>query len=238
MTIVKREKMAEGPEDGMEHFRRGSGPNSSSSTAESHMDLLQRGIRLNTLMLGVVMGLGAGIGLFLFTHLSILLTGESAGQYLNLLGIFFPGYTATVGGAWYGLLWGFVAGAVSGGFVYYVYARSIGPSVQSTIALAPASGQVAEPPVLKISGNALGLALGLLMALQLYLATAWLIVRGTAGESIHAALLVNYFPGYSVSYVGGLFGAAYIFVFTYIFAMILASIYNWIVAIRAPGSKG
>ena len=222
----------------MEHFRRSDGQNDPSSAADVNWEILRRGVRLNTILLGLVMGLGAGIGLFLFTHLSILLTGESAGQYLNLLGIFLPGYSATAGGAWYGLLWGFVVGATSGGFVYFIYARSIGPAVQNTIALAPAADQVAEPPVLRISGNALGLALGLLMALQLYLATAWLIIRGTADQSIHAALLVNYFPGYTVTYVGGFFGAAYIFVFTYISAMILASLYNWIVAIRAPGGKG
>lgn len=222
----------------MEHFRRSDGQSDPSSAADGNMELLTRCVRLNTILLGLVMGFGAGIGLFLFTHLSVLLTGENAGQYLNLLGIFLPGYTATAGGAWYGLLWGFAAGGLSGGFVYYIYARSIGPAVQTTIALAPAGDQVAEPPVLRISGNALGLALGLLMALQLYLATTWLIFRGTADQSLHAALLVNYFPGYSVSYVGGLFGAAYIFVFTYILAMVLAVLYNWIVAIRAPGGKG
>ena len=62
--------------------------------------------------------------------------------------------------------------------------------------------------------------------------TAWLVLRGTADESLHAALLVNYFPGYSVSYLGGLFGAAHIFAITYLFSFIFAAVYNGLVSIR------
>lgn len=200
---------------------------------EEQRDLLKRGIRFNTRLLGLIMGIGSGLGIFLFTHLSLLITGEQAGYYLNLLGIIFPGYSATAGGAWFGLLWGFVFGALSGGFVYYMYAHTNLPQLGTAISQGDPARPVLDYPTLRISGHALGIALGCLMALQLYIVTAWLILRGTADQSPHAALLVNYFPGYSVSYFGGLIGAAYIFVFVYVFSRILAGVYNGLVSIRS-----
>ena len=200
---------------------------------EEDAELLRRGIRLNTIILGVVMGLGFGLGLFLFTHLSMLITGDRAGQYLNLLGVIFPGYSATPEGVWFGLIWGFVFGAVSGGFIYFMYARTIGLDLAKTIAINPEADQLLEQPTLQISGHALGLALGSLMALQLFLATSWLIIRGTADQSPNAALLVNYFPGYSVTFTGGLIGAAYMFAVTYVFSLILAGVYNYVVTVRS-----
>jgi len=195
--------------------------------------VLQRGIRLNTIILGMVMGLGLGLGIFVFTHLSILVTGENAGQYLNLLGIIFPGYSATPLGAWFGLFWGFILGAVSGGLINYVYAHTIGINWAKTAAFGPDGSQPIAQPTVHLLGHPLGLALGSLMALQLFLATMWLVVRGTADQSPHAALLVNYFPGYTVSFVGGLIGAAYIFAVTYVFSLILAGVYNTIVSVRS-----
>jgi hypothetical protein len=195
-------------------------------------NLLRRGIRFNTIVLAITMGLFAGFGLFLLTHLSLLITGENAGRYMNLLGVFFPGYSATPAGAWFGLIWGFVVGAISGGFVYYTYARTIGARAANLIIRAQGSGRLVEQPVLRMSGHALGLALGCVMAIQLAGATAWLVIRGTADQSPHAALLVHYLPGYRVNLSGGLIGALDIFVFTYGLALLLAWIYNRIVSLR------
>lgn len=195
--------------------------------------LLRRGIRLNTILLSAVMGVGCGFAIFLFTHLSILLTGDRAGMYLNLLGVFFPGYSATPGGAWIGLVWGFVFGSISGGFIYYFYARAVGTQLSETISPDSIPDHLLEQPTLRIAGHEFGLTLGCLMALQLFLATMWLIVRGTAHKSVHAALLMHYFPGYSVSLEGGLLGAAYMLVVTYAFSRLLAGLYNFIVSKRS-----
>lgn len=200
---------------------------------DEQRELMSRGIRFNTIMLGIVMGTGSGLGIFVLTHLSLLITGEQAGHYLNLLGIIFPGYSVSAGGAWLGLFWGFVFGGLSGGFVYYVYARTVGPQLQDAFSQVDPAKAVIGFPTLRMSGHALGIALGGIMALQLYLVTLWLIVRGTADQSPHAALLVNYFPGYSVSFGGGLVGAAYIFIFTYVLSIILAGVYNRVVSIRS-----
>jgi hypothetical protein len=66
----------------------------------------------------------------------------------------------------------------------------------------------------------------------LFASTAWLVVRGTADESVHAALFSNYIPGYSVSILGGLWGAVELFALVFIACQILAAVYNKIVEIR------
>lgn len=221
----------------MKHSRPGP-DNGEAPGLELDPELLRRGIRLNTILLAIVMGLGSGLAIFLITHVSLLVTGERAGRYLNLLGIFLPGYSASPEGAWIGLFWGFLAGALSGGFVYYMYARAIGAELASSIEDEPDGEDAIEPPTLRMAGHALGLALGLLMAAQLFLATLWLVVRGTADQSPHAALLANYFPGYTVSIPGGLLGAAYLLVVTYVFSRILASVYNLTMSFRHhPGRR-
>jgi hypothetical protein len=70
------------------------------------------------------------------------------------------------------------------------------------------------------------------MSLGLFFSTAWLVVRGTAGESVHAALLSNYLPGYSVSILGGALGAIELFVVIFLTCLLLAAMYNKIVELR------
>lgn len=195
-------------------------------------ELLRRGIRLNTMLLGLVAGLGTGFGLYLITHISLLVTGDKAGYFLNLLGVIFPGYSASPGGAVLGLFWGFVLGAVSGGFIYYMYARTIGAEFATSILTESSDDQISEQPVLRMSGHSLGLALGSLAALQLFLTTGWLIVRGTAEQSPHAWLLQHYLPGYRVTWEGGLIGAAGLFLMIYVFSRILAGVYNFVASRR------
>ena len=191
--------------------------------------LLQRGIRFNAVLLGLVLGAGCGVGLFLVTHLSLALTGENAGRYLNLLGVFLPGYSVSSGGAWIGLFWGFVLAAISGGFVYLIYARSVGRDFASNMSMALETDQPIRQFTLRISGHALGIGLGLLMSLSLFTWTIWLVIRGTADNSPHAALLRNYLPSYTVDFGGALIGAIILFIYTYILCRILAGVYNTIV---------
>ncbi|MEQ9643569.1 MAG: hypothetical protein RIM84_26355 [Alphaproteobacteria bacterium] len=197
-------------------------------------EFVSSGIWLNTKLLGLIMGLGLGIGLFVFTHLSILVT-DQPGRYLNLLGVFLFGYEATPAGAWAGLVWGFVFGALSGAYVYQVYARTA--DVAHLIQDDEDGDKIVHQPVLRLSGHALGLALGSLTALQLFIATTWLVMRGTAGESIHAALWSHYLPGYHVSLVGGLLGGLSLFVAVYLFAHLFAAVYNGVVRLQGPGRR-
>ena len=67
-------------------------------------------LQLNARAWGIAFGLLAGLGLFGATLFLTLKGGENVGQHLQLLGIFFPGYRVTIGGAFIGLIYGFVLG--------------------------------------------------------------------------------------------------------------------------------
>jgi hypothetical protein len=199
--------------------------------------LLRAAVRLNTVLLGITMGLGSGLALFLATHLSLSLFGEQAGGHLNLLGVFLPGYSASPTGAWIGLFWGFSVGAFSGGLAYWLYARNTGQKLVELSLPEPSLGTGDGQSILRVSSHALGLALGCVMALQIFLTTSWLVLRGTADQSVHAKLLSNYLPGYSVGFVGGLIGAVELFAITYVSSLLLGRVYNLVAALRRRGSS-
>ena len=199
---------------------------SSLSPQRFSREALERAIRFNTWVLAAISGVLFGLALFSLTHLSLLLTGVRAGRYLNLLGIIFPGYTASPEGAWFGLIWGIILGGLSGAFVYQTYVRTAGVKALRNLCLQPRTRQVIPTLTLMISGPALGFALGLLTALQLIAMTWWLILRGTADQSYHAALLKYYLPGYSPSLLGAIVGGAWLFLYAYGFARLFAGIYN------------
>jgi hypothetical protein len=197
----------------------------------SNRRLFAAAIRLNVTISAIGMGAGSALALFLGTHLSLAITGNHAGRYLNLLSVFMPGYSADPSGAWFGLMWGVIYGGVSGGLLAWLYARTLGPRILELVAFDRDAVRDLRPPILLISGGALGIALGSIMALQLILTTTWLVLRGTADKSTHAQLLSNYLPGYSVTVQGSLLGALQLFIFVYIISLILGRIYNWVVYI-------
>lgn len=207
---------------------------SKDGTAAVQIDegLLHATIKLNTWLLAGVCGGMAGLFLLAMTYLALYLGGGEHDHYLNLLGIFFPGYNVSPAGAWIGLFWGIVVGAVSGAVIYRIYARSIRQQVQRYLDSDMPEDDF-QPPVFRIGGHYLGLALGLLTALGLLVTTNWLVLRGTAQESIHAVLLANYLPGYTVSFVGSLIGAAELLAVTYTLCLLLAGIYNLVATRRA-----
>lgn len=192
----------------------------------------RRALWLNTILLSVGFGLCCGTALLFVTFLSVGVTGEQAGLYLNLLGVFMPGYEASAAGAWIGFFWAFLYAAVSGGVLYQVYMRAAG--AKAGWAQGHGSGILVTA---RLSGWALGLALGSLIGAQLFLSSAWLIVRGTADESVHAALLANYLPGYSVTWVGAAIGAAWLFGYALALSMLFAHIYNAIAGLRSKGER-
>ncbi len=189
-------------------------------------------VRLNVVIAAIGGGLAGGMFMFLVTHLSLLVTGDQAGRYLNLLGVFMPGYVASAEGAWIGLLWGAAYGSISCGLLAWLYARTAGDRVVDLTLFRDDSRADLRPPVLLLSPHSIGLALGSVMGLQLFLTTTWLVIRGTAGESPHASLLSNYLPGYTPSLAGGLIGAAELFVLVYASAFLVGTIYNRIARYR------
>ena len=86
--------------------------------------------------------------------------------------------------------------------------------------------------VLMLNAKIVGLALGLIFALGIFVATNWLIIKGGDRVGPHLILLSQYFIGYRVTFAGSLIGAAYGFALGTICGALMGWIYNKIVAIR------
>jgi hypothetical protein len=195
--------------------------------------LMRAAVRFNALMLGITGGTLAALIVFFATHLSIAKWGSDAGSYLGLLNVFFPGFSVTSGGAWVGAFWAFVYAGIFASLSYLLYGMALGARLGDYIkATQPTENPVTNPSILRLHGTSLGLALGTTMSLALFLSTSWLVVRGTAGDSVHAALLVNYLPGYSVSIQGGFVGAIGLFAIVFLACQLMAWVYNKIVELR------
>jgi hypothetical protein len=84
-------------------------------------------VLLNAKLLGVVLGILTGTGLFLATNFLVLKGGQRVGVHLALLSQFFPGYRVTFLGSIIGFCYAFVVGFLIGivlGSVYNKVARA------------------------------------------------------------------------------------------------------------------
>ena len=198
-----------------------------------NLKLLYAAIRFNSLMLGITGGVITALIMYFATIASLAKWGEHSGNYLGLLAVFFPGYSVSPGGAWVGAFWGFVYAAAFFSLSYRLYGTVLGSRIADLLlSTQPSDNPVLKPTILRLHGVSLGTALGAMAALGLFCSTSWLVIRGTAHESVHAALLSNYIPGYSVSILGGLIGALQMFVVVFVAALLLAALYNKIVDLR------
>ena len=198
-----------------------------------NLKLLKTAIRFNARILGLTAGTLAAVVIYIATQASIVKWGADSGDYLGLLAIFFPGYSVSSAGAWIGAFWAFIYSGTCSWLSYRVYGKVLGTRI-SALLLSPVStaNPVLKPSILQLHGVSLGVAIGSIAALSLFSSTAWLVVRGTAGESVHAALFSNYIPGYSVSIMGGLWGAIELFGLVFLSCLLLSTVYNKLVKIR------
>ena len=86
--------------------------------------------------------------------------------------------------------------------------------------------------VLLLNAKVVGLAMGLILALGIFVATNWLVIKGGERVGPHLILLSQYFIGYKVTFIGSLIGAAYGFALGTISGALMGWIYNKIVAFR------
>jgi hypothetical protein len=61
----------------------------------------------------------------------------------------------------------------------------------------------------RLNAKIIGLTLGLLLGLGIFLATNWLVIKGGKPAGRNLSLLGQYFIGYRVSFLGSLIGFAY-----------------------------
>ena len=95
---------------------------------QSENELRATILRLNARAWGIAFGLLLGGGLFIATNVLVLKGGENVGQHLQLLRVFFPGYSVTFLGSLIGFVYAFVIGYALGRLVGFVYNRLVGPA--------------------------------------------------------------------------------------------------------------
>ncbi len=86
--------------------------------------------------------------------------------------------------------------------------------------------------VVQINANILGLVLGVVLALIIFVATNWLLVKGGDQVGTHLQLLSQFYLGYSVSFVGSIIGMGYGFVTGYVIGRFTAVVYNAVLWLR------
>ena len=82
--------------------------------------------------------------------------------------------------------------------------------------------QALEHELVRISGRAWGVAVGLLLGLGLFAATNVLVLKGGVHPGAHLGRLGQIFPGYDVTFTGSLVGFVYAFVIGYGFGRLLS----------------
>ncbi len=98
-------------------------------TRQAENETLRRALlRLNSTAWGIGMGLLMGFGLFLATNILVARGGENVGRHLELLAIYFPGYSVSFLGSLIGFVYAFVGGYALGRVVGSVYNRLVGPA--------------------------------------------------------------------------------------------------------------
>lgn len=92
--------------------------------------------------------------------------------------------------------------------------------------------------VLRLNGKILGLALGILLGLAIFIGTNWLLIKGAitpSGQHVigpHLQLLSQFFWGYRVSFLGSIFGFFYGFALGTLCGSAVGWIYNKIVDLK------
>jgi hypothetical protein len=193
-------------------------------------DVLEATLRFNTLVFSIILGVFAGAALLALSLVSQ--SGPRNGRLaVALIGVFLPGYGADWPGALLGLFWGFMVGALLGVVIYRINARNVLDKIEELV-IAERGSNGFTRAVLRLDGHSLGLALGAVGALGLVTTTNMLVARGTAAQSVHARLLSEVLPGYTVSVVGSIIGAIELFVVVYVFCRAFVTIYNWVAGRR------
>ena len=90
--------------------------------------------------------------------------------------------------------------------------------------------------ILYLNAKVLGLVLGLICGLVIFIATNWLVIKGGATVGPHLQMLDQFFMGYRVSFFGSFIGFAYGFALGTISGAMIGWIYNKIVLFRNRGN--
>lgn len=104
---------------------------------------------------------------------------------------------------------------------------------QPSVAVDDQSELILERAVIRLNANILGLVLGIIAGLLVFVITNFLILKGGPVVGPHLALLRNFFPYYSVTFLGSLVGFFWGLVFGYIAGLVIGSLYNLVVKLKS-----
>lgn len=83
-----------------------------------------------------------------------------------------------------------------------------------------------EKAVILLNAKLLGIVLGFLAGVGLFLVTNFLVLKGGVHVGAHLGLLGNFFPGYRVTFFGSIIGFCYAFVVGFLVGVVLGAVYN------------
>ena len=86
--------------------------------------------------------------------------------------------------------------------------------------------------IIKMQAGVLSLVFAVIGGLGLFVMTAWLVLKGGPMVGLHLQLLNNYFPGYSVTWVGAFIGFFYGALLGAITGYVIGKIYNSVTIFR------
>jgi len=86
--------------------------------------------------------------------------------------------------------------------------------------------ELIQRAVVRLNAKLLGLVFGLIMGLGLFAATIILVIKGGPNQGEHLGLLAQFFPGYTITFVGSLIGFAYAFVVGFAMGAVIGAVYN------------
>jgi len=83
-----------------------------------------------------------------------------------------------------------------------------------------------EKAVILLNAKLLGIVLGFLLGIGLFLVTNFLVLKGGRNVGAHLGLLASFFPGYQVTFLGSIIGFFYAFVVGFLIGSVLGVVYN------------
>ena len=107
----------------------------------------------------------------------------------------------------------------------------------TVLSQAEAEEQLLKQAVLRLNGNVLGLVMGIIGGLIIFVATNWLVIKGGEVVGPHLSLLNQFFIGYSVTFVGSLIGAVYGFITGYLSGLLIGWVYNAVIFLKTSKGK-
>jgi hypothetical protein len=94
--------------------------------------------------------------------------------------------------------------------------------------------QLLRGAIARLRASVMAVVFGLTGGTGLFVATVWLLIRGGENVGPHLSLISNYFPGYTVTWLGSLIGFAYGAISGAIIGWSVAALYNRIATRRNP----